>query len=437
MIEGPARLAGIAIEDHLVARLVEDTGTGEALPLLAFTLAQLAQGVRRGGQLSAARYEQLGGVQGALTQQADEALTDAVRARDCPREQVIAGLLRLVTVDDQGRPTRYRVNRRELPDPVVAGLEPFVTRRLLITDTENDRSVVGVAYEAFLSAWAPFAEAIEENASALRARRAVEQAAAEWDKEGRSPARLWERGQLAAALADTGAHLQTGELVTDRVELNPLARTFLHASIRRDRYQRRRALTVLSVLLVLAVLAAGFAFTPQHIAQRQSDVAVSRQVAGQALGLRVTNPALAAQLALAAYRLVPTAEARGSLLSITATPYATQLPGYTRGINSVAFSPSGHILATTSDDYAARLWDVSDPHHPRPLGTLTGHTNTVASVAFSPGHTQATASADQTARLWDISVDRVAARICRITPAITKTEWNQYLPGLAYRPPCG
>ena len=38
----------------------------------------------------------------------------------------------------------------------------------------------------------------KENASALRARRTVEQAATEWNDEGRPPARLWERGQLAA-----------------------------------------------------------------------------------------------------------------------------------------------------------------------------------------------------------------------------------------------
>jgi hypothetical protein len=80
VIEGPARLVGIDVEDHLVSRLVDDTDTGEALPLLAFTLAQLARGIRRGGQLSTARYDQLGGVQGALTRQADEALADAVDA---------------------------------------------------------------------------------------------------------------------------------------------------------------------------------------------------------------------------------------------------------------------------------------------------------------------------------------------------------------------
>ena len=50
MIEGPARLAGIDVDEDLVARLVADTDSGEALPLLAYTLSQLADGVQRGGR---------------------------------------------------------------------------------------------------------------------------------------------------------------------------------------------------------------------------------------------------------------------------------------------------------------------------------------------------------------------------------------------------
>ena len=47
-------------------RCVRNSDTGEALPLLAFTLQQLAEGVGWGGQLSAERYQQLGGVTGAF-----------------------------------------------------------------------------------------------------------------------------------------------------------------------------------------------------------------------------------------------------------------------------------------------------------------------------------------------------------------------------------
>src|SRR5262249_31148181 len=120
---------------ELLARLVADTDGGEALPLLAFTLAQLAEGVTRGDQLSARRYEQIGGVRGALSRQADAALAEACAASGRDRGQVIGGLLRLVTVDEQGRPTRWRVSRDELPDPVIRELEAFIRRRLLITDT--------------------------------------------------------------------------------------------------------------------------------------------------------------------------------------------------------------------------------------------------------------------------------------------------------------
>jgi roadblock/LC7 domain-containing protein len=80
---------------------------------------------------------------------------------------------------------------------------------------------------------------------------------------------------------------------------------------------------------------------------------------------------------------------------------ARTLTGHTNWVWGVAFSPGGRLLATAGSDQTARLWDPATGEHRR---TLTGHTNTVWGVAFSPdGRLLATASRDTTARLWDVA----------------------------------
>jgi WD40 repeat protein len=62
------------------------------------------------------------------------------------------------------------------------------------------------------------------------------------------------------------------------------------------------------------------------------------------------------------------------------------------------FSPNGTLVATSSRDHTARLWDAATGQL---IHTLTGHTDTVNGVAFSPdGRLLATSSGDHTARLW-------------------------------------
>jgi WD40 repeat protein len=442
VVEGPARLAGIDVDEELVARLVADTDSGEALPLLAYTLAQLANGVGRGGRLLASRYEQLGGVQGALARQADAALIDATAKGGRNRDQVVRELLRLVTVDEQGRPTRWRVRRAELPAPVAAELDAFVARRLVTTDIENGQVVVGVAHEAFLDAWPPLAEAITAASTALRARRQIEQAAANWAEHEQPSDRLWERGQLAAALADTGARLQTSNesppgaqdegapvatrrtlllwrrrphlghrvVVTDRVELSGQARDFLLASIRRDRRRRGRSTAILSTLLILAVLAAGTALIMQNVAggqrraaEERQRLATSRLLLARAEATLASDPRTALRLGEAAYRIHPEQEIQASLAHLLInTRFSAVLDGNTGGLDSVAFAADGRTLATASRDDGVLLWDVAGPGRPRRLGDpLTEES--VDSMAFAPdGRTLAT-TRGLTVLLWDIA----------------------------------
>ncbi|MDQ3763661.1 MAG: hypothetical protein M3460_19180 [Actinomycetota bacterium] len=169
---------------------------------------------------------------------------------------------------------------------------------------------------------------------------------------------------------------------------------------------KRGAISTLATLLVLAVTASLIAFRQYKDVIRQRDYAIFSQIIAQAERLRDTDVSLAAQLHLTAYRIRQTPDLYTALLAdANAILTITSLVGHTNTVNAVGFSPDGHTLVTGSDDQTVRLWNVTDPSRPTPLGPpVTGHTNRVRAVAFSPdGRTLATGSDDQTVRLWNVT----------------------------------
>jgi WD40 repeat protein len=69
--------------------------------------------------------------------------------------------------------------------------------------------------------------------------------------------------------------------------------------------------------------------------------------------------------------------------------------------SSLAFAPSGWLLASAHEDGSVRLWDVFSEEE---LARFRGHRGVVRSVAFSPdGKTLASGGDDTTILLWDVS----------------------------------
>ncbi|MFJ7212969.1 NACHT and WD repeat domain-containing protein [Amycolatopsis sp. NPDC098790] len=408
----PAALAGYQVESALLATLVAQAGNRAGmLPLLSHALFETWRR-RRGFVLGLAGFEAAGGIDGALAQTAE-----AVFAELAPAQQDVARrlFLRLTAFGDGTQDTKRRVSRDEL-DPADADLavvlDALAAARLLVLDRDS----VEIAHEALIRCWPRLRDWLSEDRDGRRVHRQLTDATGIWESVDRDPGALY-RGTRLAVARDWAAGDESVLTARERAFLaaGVAAETAERLAARRRARRLRQLVALLSVLLVLATAATAFAFDARLTATRQRNVALSEKVAGQAAALRTADPPLAAQLGLAAYRLVPTAEARSALLSGFATPYAVRLTGHTGNVNAVAVSRDRRLLASGSRDATVRLWDLTDQDHPVPLATITGHPRNVNAVAFSPdGGLLATGSWDHTAALWDVRDPRAPRKLATL-----------------------
>lgn len=83
-------------------------------------------------------------------------------------------------------------------------------------------------------------------------------------------------------------------------------------------------------------------------------------------------------------------------------------------INEVVFSRDGKLLAAGTAQWTIKLWDVATG---KELKTLAGHKDNVTTVAFNPdGRTLASGGHDKTIKIWDVST----GKLLRTTPKGTE-----------------
>ncbi|MFC3453848.1 helix-turn-helix domain-containing protein [Amycolatopsis speibonae] len=400
-ISRPAIDAGYRVENALVSRLVADaTGQPGVLPLLSHALLETWRR-RHGNTLTLTGYESTGGIERSVAQSSEHTFTALSDHQQRLANQIF---LRMTALGEGTEDTKRRIRRDEVDadDPDVAVVLDRLASSRLVTLDDNG---IEIAHEALIRGWPRLREWLAEDREGLRVHRQLTEATEAWESVGRDDGWLYRGARLSIAVEWAGEHDSA---------LSQRERRFLDASVaienheqavaRRRTRRLRQLVALLAVLLVLATAAMVYAVRAEQTATGQRNSALAQKVAGQAVAMRATNPGLAAQLALAAYRVDPGTQTRSSVLGMVASPYSTRVAGHANRVNSAALRGDGRVMVTGSWDQTAKLWDVKDPYRPTELATLSGHTENVNSVAFSAdGGAVATAGWDKTARLWNVA----------------------------------
>jgi WD40 repeat protein len=314
----------------------------------------------------------------------------------------------MIRVGEDIPDTRRRMNPHELlagsaaRSDTEAALEAFADARLITKDNDTAQ----ITHEALIRSWPRLRDWMNTDREDRLLAQEVETNSTEWQRDNRDADRLYRGNQLTRArtLDDGPRH----------GDLSDTAREFLRASIERERAEQqgllrrtrrlRQLVAVLSCLVLIAATMAAIAVLSRNELAALHDESVSREVAGVAAALRGSDPDLAAQLALAAYQIADTAEARGALITALGNldPERRSYSGSNDAVQAVAFSHDGQSLVAASRDKFARVWAVGNPPSlAAPPIAFLEHPGQVRSAVFDPtDRFLITSGSDGVIRIW-------------------------------------
>ncbi len=423
-IEKPANALHVEIEDGLTERILRMViDTPGSLPFLEFALTELWK-KQTNGTLTHVAYNEIGGVEKALTYHADrefEKLTERERER---ARQIF---LQLVLPGEGTEDIRRVATVTEIGEKNWDIVKKLADARLVVTGgSEKIDEEVEVVHEALITGWQQLREWMDADREFRM-----------WQERLRAAMRQWHTSHRDEGALLRGVPLAEAEswLQKRQIELSPDEQVYIQTSLalkgreqnrqRKLALFRRMTLSVIGILIIIALSigwwsARRIAKQAQKFAKEQNNLILT----AHALRELDRSPDLALALALEAYHTAPSSQTRNIILPedvFADTGYyrpgtRRRFAGHTKTVKSVAFHPDGKSVLSGSEDSTLRLWDIETGKEVR---RFTGHTESVNSVAVSPdGRFALSGSSDKSLRLWDIETGKELRRFIGHTKTV-------------------
>lgn len=412
-VEQPATMLGVTIESGLTERILDAVSAEPGdLPLLEFALNQL-WAKQRDAQLTHAAYEEIGGVEAALSRYAEEAYG---RLNEEEKERARRIFIQLVRPGEGTEDTRRLATRTEVGEENWDLVTRLASDRLVVSsrDEAAGEETVEIVHEALIGGWFRLRLWIELDRAFRTWQERLRAAMRQWQTSGRDEGALLRGAPLAEA---------EGWLHSRPVDLNSAERGFIEQSRLVRSRQRQRLVFGLSLGLVGALSLAGMAGLQWQRAEYQRQSTLGSQLAFQAESLRNQQDKLLRRsvlLAMEAMQRFPSPVAEQVLrqsVPLLPRPVAKLA---SEGC-AMAFSPDGKYLVVSTMDDIFLLWSVSSGREVARLKTVGAKVcganafSYYGTVAFSSdGKYLATVGKDRlddTARVWELRSGREVMRL--------------------------